>query len=135
MGLAVPRRVQRGVLQAEVGREVDDPADPAVEVAEQLLALAVGQGQEHEVEPVDRHRVPGLEDLVAVGRGEVRVQRGHRLAGLRIAGRDGDVEIRMGRGDPQQLRTGVARRADDAYLGHRHTLYETMHVYARLNLG
>ena len=123
VGLAVPGRVQVGVLQPEVGGQVHDPAHPTVELGDQLLALAVGQGQEHEVEPVDRHRVPGLEGLVAVVGREVRVELGDGRTGLRGARGHGHVELRVGRGEPQQLRAGVPRRPDHTDLGHPDTLY------------
>ena len=56
VGLAVPLRVERGVVQAEVGGQVDDPLHPRAQLGHQRLRRPVGQGQEAQVEPVDRRR-------------------------------------------------------------------------------
>ena len=49
--LAVPLRVERRVLQPEVGGQVDEVADLAEQLGHDRLAGAVGQAEEHEVEP------------------------------------------------------------------------------------
>ena len=50
---AVPGRVGGGVVEAEVGGQVDEEADAADQGRGQALRLPVGQGQEDHVEPVE----------------------------------------------------------------------------------
>ena len=49
----VPLRVQRGVLEAERRRQVDDAADPADELRRQGHRGLVREAEEHDVETVD----------------------------------------------------------------------------------
>ena len=57
VGLAVPDRVEGRVGQAEVGGQVHDGAHPGDQLGDQVLGLPVGQGQEHQVEPVELRRL------------------------------------------------------------------------------
>ena len=50
-------RVERGVLQPEVGRQVHDQPDPVPQRGDDPLGLAVRQGAEDQVEAVERVRV------------------------------------------------------------------------------
>ena len=58
VGLAVPRRVERGVLEPEVGGEVHDVRHPLHERRHQRLGGAVRQATEDEVDAVEQIRVP-----------------------------------------------------------------------------
>ena len=50
--LVVPLRVQVGVLQPEVGRQVDDGADLLAQLRHDALRCPMGQREEHEVEAI-----------------------------------------------------------------------------------
>ena len=120
---AVPLRVERGVLEPEVGRRVDDPLHPAPQLGHDRLAEPVRQAEEHQVEP-------GA--LVGAGRGE-RADRGRprpgpgyrsatAVPGLAVAAGEADLELGMGREETQQLRPGEAGRTEDADGDHGATL-------------
>ena len=105
-----------GVLEAEVGAEVDHEAVRGEQVGHQLLGRAVGQPAEHDVEVV-ASATPGsrrLEHEVGIGDGQARVQVGDAGAGLGVPGGDDEVERRVLRAQPQQLGPGEAGGADDA---------------------
>ena len=51
--LAVPGRVERRITQPEVGRQVDDDADPVPQGRHDPLRLPVREGAEHEIEAVE----------------------------------------------------------------------------------
>ncbi len=53
---AVPGGIQGGVGQSEVGGQVHDGADRGDQVGHQMLGLAVGKGQEHQVQTVQLPR-------------------------------------------------------------------------------
>ena len=57
-------------MQPEVGSEVDDEPDPAPQIGDEALGLAVGQRTEHEVEPVQTGRIVVLVDEAGVRRRE-----------------------------------------------------------------
>jgi hypothetical protein len=79
-------------VQAEVGGQVDDLADPAPDFGDDLLRCAVRQPEEHEVEAVAGGGVEAFERGVAVGRGQARVEPGDAAAGLGVARGDAHVE-------------------------------------------
>ena len=114
MLLAVPPRVQRGVAQAEVGRQIDDLVRSALEIRSQLLGHAVGQGQEHEVEPVSEAGVVGLEPRTGIRSSEARIQVGDLAARLRLPHGLGQLELGVLEAQAKQLSPGVARGPDDA---------------------
>ena len=118
VGLAVPLRVEVGVLEPEVGGQVDDVADLAQQIGHDRLAGAVGQPEEHEVEAGDGGRVVGVKREVGVGGGQARVEVGDGGAGLGVAGGQPHLELGVGRGEPEQLGAGEPRRPDDADLDH-----------------
>src|SRR5690606_41449430 len=78
-----------------------------------LLRLAVRQGEEDEVEAVAAVGVVLLERQVAVGGGQARVEVCDGPAGLRVAGREPDVEGGVRGAQPQQLGPGEPRGPDD----------------------
>ena len=71
---AVPRRVERGVLQPKCGRQVDQAADVAVQLRRQRHRRLVRQPEEHDVEPLGLRRIELVEHQVRIVRGEARVQ-------------------------------------------------------------
>ncbi len=121
--LAVPARIERSVVQPEVGGEVDDEPDPAPQIGDEALGLAVGQRTEHEVEPVETGGIAVLVDEAGVRRREGRRVLPHRLAGMGVRGGHGHLESRMARQQAQQLGTRVARRPDDPCL-HRISIHK-----------
>ena len=121
--LAVPLRVQAGVFQPEVGGEIDDVFDLAPQLWHQLLRLAVGQPEEHDVETFRAAGVGGLEAPLPVGRREARVQVGDALPGLGIGGRQFEGQLGMPSDDPQQFCTRVAGCSDDPDPQHATTIH------------
>ena len=119
MRLAVPLRVDDGIGQAEVGREVDDVLDPHAQLGHERLRRAVRESAEDEIEAVDGIDVIRLEHERRVGGGQTRIEVGDLRACLRVAGGDLDRQVRMVGTDSQQLGTGETRRADDPDLSHR----------------
>ena len=79
VGLAVPGRVERGVLEAEVGGQVDDDADLGHQIGHQVLGLAMRQGHEHQVQAVQLRRVGRGVGEVGIGGSQGRGVVGHRL--------------------------------------------------------
>ena len=116
--LAVPVRVQAGIVQPEVGSQVDDVAHIAAQVADHALRGAVGQGAEGQVATGGRSRLVGHERSVAVGGRQARVQVGHGLPGHRLTRSHDRLQVGMGRADSQQLCAGEPRRPDDGDLVH-----------------
>ena len=74
------------------------------ELGHEVLRRAVGQAQEHEVEPGGALDVDRLEAQVAVGGGQAGVELGHRRAGLGVAGGQLDLELGV------RARRGAAAR-------------------------
>ena len=109
------RGYSEGVLEAEVGGEVDDVADLAHEVGHDRLRGAVGQPQEHQVEAVGQRGVGLGEDEVGVGGGQAGVEAGGQGAGLRVGRGQGHLELRVPGAQAQQLGAGEPRRPDDPH--------------------
>ncbi len=122
VGGAVPLLVVRGRAQTEVRSEVDHQTDPIEQLGDDLLAGAVRQPEEHDVDPVEQGRGPADEVQTRVGRRQARVERGHRGAGLRVPGGEAHAELRMLGTESQQLCSGEPGRSDDADLDHGETL-------------
>ena len=127
--LAVPLRVERGVLQAEVGGQVDDRADPPAQVGHERPATRRGAGR----------GTRGRGRRTASGRTGRRPGRRRRRPGSGRASATGVpawvspvASATSSSGwpaqQPQQLGAGVARRADDADRGHRRR--HTYHVHS-----
>ncbi len=100
-------RIQRRVLQPEVGGQVDDGPDPLAQVGYQVLRGAVGQGQEHQVETLGRAGVDLGQVQVGVGGGQARIEVGYPAAGLGVGG--GQCDARMA-GWPGARRKARRRR-------------------------
>ncbi len=105
---AVPARVVTRVAQAEVGSEIDDRRPRCGEVRHDPRRGAVGKGQEH---GVGRRQLRSHRE---VGRRQVRMVAADRLV-LAVATREpDDLDVRMARQQPDELRADVPGRPDDA---------------------
>ena len=113
MRLVVPLRIQVGVAQPEVRRQVDDGADLLAQLRHDALRGPMGQREEHEVEAVARVGLVLREDEVRIRRSQARVARRGELARLRLAGRERDLEAAVQRAQAQQLCACVPRGPDD----------------------
>ena len=129
--LAVPGGVQRRVLEAEVGGQVDQPLHPAPELGDEALGRPVGQAQEDQVEAGRRLDVDRLEAKPGVGGGQAGIQLGDRGTGLGVARGQHDLEIGVLGAEAEQFGPGEPGGADDADGEHRATLYVEVHRYAR----
>ena len=96
MLLAVPLRVEGGVLEPEVGRQVDDAAHPLAQSGDELLGLAVGQGAEDQVEAIERGHVGVLVDQAGVGGPQRWRVPADGLPGVGMGGGHPHLEGRMG---------------------------------------
>ncbi len=114
MRLVVPLRVELGIGEPEVRRQVDDRADLLAQLGDDPLCSTVRQREEHEVEPLADVWLVLREDEVRIGRREARVARRSELARLRLPRCHHDLEPAMKRAQAQQLCARVARRPDDA---------------------
>ena len=116
---SVPARVQRGIPQAEVGTEVDHKPDAVYQGLDKVLRSSRGKGDEHDVEAVEARRIEARISEVAIGRRQVRIELADRGPRRSVSLDEHDLEARMGRKQPQQLRPQVSRRPGDSGL-HRH---------------
>ena len=112
----VPALVGGRVPEAEVRAEVDDEGHDPGELRDDRLRPPGRYGDEDDVATGERRRVGRRRDKAGVGPAEAREQLGDRRPGrgLRLGGND--IEIGMGRQQPQQLGTEIARRPDDRRL-------------------
>ena len=105
----VPALVDGGVLQPEVGRQVDHRHAARDELRRHLERRGVRHGQEHEVARVERWVVVRGEGEIG-GTGEAGVFRGHGRA-RQLVGRDhAQIEVGMTQREPGQLDAGEAGR-------------------------
>ena len=122
MRMAVPFGVLLRVLEAEIGREVDD-LEPAREGRDHLLRRAVRQAAEDQL-----HLVPvRVLDLDQLGQAEGAQMRKHlaeRLARVALGGEQGELGRGMAGEQADELGTRVAARTQDGdldpvrWLGH-----------------
>ena len=105
---AVPGGVVGGVAEAEVRAEVDDRLALVEELVDPRRDRPVGEGEEHGLGVVG-HLVEHLEP----GRHEARVEALDRVAVALASHEAGDLDVRVAREEPDQLRAHVPRRADD----------------------
>ena len=106
----VPAGVVGGVVEPEVGGEVDDDRGQGQGAVDARCGLAVTQRREDDVRGLQVVEAAETE-LVPVA--ELRMDGGDRLAAQAL-GRDlGHLEVRVAGEQPQQLTTGVARSALD----------------------
>ena len=129
--LAVPGRVERGITQPEVGRQVDDDPDPVTQGRHDPLRLAVREGAEHEIEAVEAveagssgcSRSGRLVDHSGVGGGQRRRVLPHQLTGAGMRGDRGHLDVGVARQETQELNARVPRSTDDPGL-HRISIHE-----------
>ena len=112
MRVAVPFRIDLGIGEPEIGREIEH-AQMRRQRRDHLLRRAVRQAAEDEIELAPIDIGDGDEIGQDVAR-EMREDRADPLAGLAIGGQRDDRRIRMMREDAQQLGAGVAGCAQDA---------------------
>jgi hypothetical protein len=108
--LAVPRVVIRGVAQPEVGAEIDDAVGERREVIDPSHRAAVRQPEEQQIAFLDRLRAHELQ-LRALA--EIRVREMHELAVEPFARDLLHLEMRVGKGETQQLAARISRRANN----------------------
>ncbi len=117
--VAVPAGIGGGVAEAKIGGEIDHLGGRSLgeQVLDDGLRGRVRQRAEGKVErglvPVDAIDCQELRQRI--GR-ELREDLTHVLAGAALRGEQRDLDPRMGKQEPQQLRTGVAGRAEHADL-------------------
>ena len=127
----VPRRIQRGVLQPERRREVDQAADLAVQLRRQRHRRLVWETEEDDIEALGFGRVELVEDQVRVMGRQARVQRTGQRACLAVAGRIHHVEVRVLRAQSQQLGARVPGCTDDSDSSSRRMIIHDAHDHAR----
>ncbi len=115
MLLPVPLRVERSVVEAEVGTQVEYHG--SVELGDDRLRSTVGEGDEHHVQ-AGRDSLPGLQRHGRIGRRQTGIEFSDRLAGLGVGGRKHDLEAGMVGAQPHEFRSGEAGSADDSYGKH-----------------
>ncbi|MNF87793.1 hypothetical protein D3C84_702690 [compost metagenome] len=118
MGLAIPLAPLFGVLQAEVGGQVDHLGAGRQQLAGQGMGDAMRSGEEHHVASPQGRDIRDAEDQLGVVAAQVRV---HLVdAQARLGARSDDCNLRLWvlRQQAQQLHTGVTRAADDTDLDH-----------------
>ncbi len=118
----VPALECRGILEPEVGGEVDDAYARGDELACLRHRDAVRRGEEHDVAGLEIGiRGVGEREIVQPGSGvpQAREHRGDLRAGI-LARRDrANLGLRVRREQPQQFDARVSRPADDADLDHQ----------------
>ncbi len=104
--VAIPFGVGRGVGKAEIGRQIDD-LQMIGQPGDDLLRGAVRQPAEHQVEiaPVDLADRDQVRQSLA---GQMRKDRGDRLAGLTVGGQGADLGLRVIAQEAQELGPGIA---------------------------
>ena len=114
----VPPLVDGGVLEAEVGREVDDRRAARHEARRHGECRRVRHGQEHELARVERRVVVRGEGEIG-GAGEAGVLVGHARAGQLVGRGDHEFEVGMAQHEAHQLDARKTRRTHDTRLdGH-----------------
>ena len=73
MRLAVPALIAGGVVQPEVGAEVDEGDAARDDLRRDRLALAMGQGGEDQADAVQRRGLEPLDPRAGIGKSEMRV--------------------------------------------------------------
>jgi len=115
---SVPRRVHRGVLHTERGRQIDDATDLSHERRSDGHARFVGQTQEHHVQAGGgghhRRKIGRTEDQFGIPGRHARVQVGHPGSGLGVAGGHHQFETGVAGDETHQFDPGVPGSADDA---------------------
>ena len=125
--LAVPALILGGAVEPEVGAEVDERCAGGEQIVGQPLGFAMGQSGENQIATVEQSRVPCLEGQVGISEGEVRMDRGDRLAGARRAERHADLHRRMAGDKAHQFAADITGGAKDRDTNH--ALYMQLTAY------
>ncbi|MNC63099.1 hypothetical protein D3C75_1131920 [compost metagenome] len=118
MGLPVPLGPQLGVLQTEVGRQVNDPGPCGQQFTRQRMRDAMGRGEEHHVTGGEGLGVWHAEGQTVVMASQVRIHVCNRQTRFRTRSDCHHLCLRMLCQQTQQLDSGVTRAADDTDLDH-----------------
>ncbi|MNV85806.1 hypothetical protein D3C71_1797880 [compost metagenome] len=118
MRLTVPFAPLGGVLQAEVGRQVDDLGPGRQQLAGQGVRDTVRGGEEHHIASGQRLAVRHTERQPVVMAAQVRIHVGNRHARFGARSDDRHFGLWMLRQQTQQFDAGVTRAADDTDLDH-----------------
>ena len=111
MRLAIPALIGRGVVEAEIGAEIDEGDAARDDVGGERLRLAVGQGGEDEADAVQRRRRETLDRQPGIGQSEMGMDRRRAPAPAWLS-----PNSRAGRkpGWPAQSRSSSAPTKPDA---------------------
>ena len=117
VALAVPALPQRGVANAKIGGQIDDPGSRPQQAGHAAHGDVVRGREKNHI---------GVGQGGVIGRGEgqidmaaqIRKQICHGAPGLGPRGNPLQFNARVSREQSQQLRPGVARAADNRYLKH-----------------
>ncbi|MNH22673.1 hypothetical protein D3C79_825390 [compost metagenome] len=118
MRLAVPLAPLGGVLQAEVGRQVDHLGAGRQQFAGQGVGNTVRGGEEHHIAGGQGLAVRHAERQPVIVAAQVRVHVRHRHARLGARSDDRHFGLWMLCQQTQQFDAGVTRAADDTDLDH-----------------
>ena len=124
MRLAIPLGPLFGILQAEVGGQVNHLSAGRKQFAGQGMCHAMRGGEEHHVAGAEGGTVRHAEGQAVVVAPQVRVHIGHSQTGLGSGSDDYHLSLRMLSQQTQQFDTGVTRAADDTDLDHKPALNE-----------
>ena len=118
MRLAVPLGPFFGILQAEVGGQIDHLGASGQQLTGQGMRHAMRSGKEHHVAAAEGRHVRHAESQAVVVAAQIGVHVGDLDALFRTRGDHRHFRLRVLRQQTQQLHTGVARAADDTDLDH-----------------
>ena len=118
MRVAVPTLVRRSVVQAKIGAEIDEWDADIEDCAGVLLAVAMRQRSEEEVNVSKRAVLELLDDKAWKGRREVRMHGAKPLPCPAVAEQLRGRELRMPGEKPQQLAADIARGSKDGRPNH-----------------
>ena len=105
--LAVPARVHVG-REPEVGAEIDDVGDVVEEAGQEVLARAVRQHAEHEVEAAEVGASSGASTASPYAGASDGIQVGEPRARVRGRGDVHDLDLGVARQQPQRLDPRIA---------------------------
>ena len=91
MRLLVPALIGRGVVEPEIGAEVDEGDVAGDDLGRDALRMAVGQSGEHEVHPIEQGRLETLDRQIALTYLSTHPQKGFYR--LKITPSRPDVEV------------------------------------------
>ncbi len=123
MRLAIEFLVNRGLPEAEVRTEVDDPDLPGQQLGRVGGGGPMGQGKEGDLGTAIGHRFHVRfheRQFAALKLGEPGKNLVDAFPGVGPGSCSSDLSTRMGQKKPDELHTGIAARAENGYLGRFH---------------